>query len=79
MYTMKSAKVLLIIILFTGFLVINLVACDWQGSKAQNESTPQPAWEQAEDLRATFGAEMLHIQLTAIAENELAGQAHSNP
>ena len=76
---MKSARLLLIIFLFTGLLAINLVACDWQGSKAQNECTPQPAVKQVEDLRATYGAEMLHIQLTAMAENELVGQECSNP
>lgn len=76
---MKSAKLLLILILIIGMLTISLVACDWQENNSLLEGTPQPAWNKEQALRATYGAEMLQIQLTAIAENAMAGSQPATP
>jgi hypothetical protein len=65
---MKFAQLLLILVLVFGLLVFSLAACDWEEpGLAAAGSTPRPGHSQVYDLTATYGAEQLHIQLTALA------------
>jgi len=85
----KAAKLILILVIISSFLIFSLVACSWgdhSDSRGRSgESTPQPRGILADDLTATYGADQFHAQLTAIAEsraigkNQLSGGGEGNP
>jgi hypothetical protein len=65
---MKLAKICLILVLISGLLLLSLAACGWgEPGRTSLSGTPQPGGAQSYDLTATYGADMLHAQLTAIA------------
>jgi hypothetical protein len=79
----KAAKILLILAIVIGILSISLSACSWDEDHGATRSsifaTPRPGEADAYDLTATYGAEQLHVQLTAIADNQVMGRAAVAP
>jgi len=76
---MKTTKLLLILVVFLCLILFNVAACDWNGDGGNRvDSTPQPDSLQVYHLTATYGAGLLHAQLTALAGDQLAGKT-GNP
>jgi hypothetical protein len=74
MKTKKSARYLLLSLI----LIIVVLACICSvggGDKGGSGGSPQASPISGGDLTATFGAEMFHAQLTAIAEGTPTAQA----
>ncbi|MBP1692858.1 MAG: hypothetical protein H6Q37_741 [Chloroflexi bacterium] len=76
---MKTAKLCLILVIFFSLIIFSVTACDWNGDGGSPiEGTPQPEDLQGYHLTATYGASLLHVQLTAMANSKLAGDS-GNP
>jgi hypothetical protein len=75
-FVMKGARYA-VIILIVVWVFVSMAACIITGGGG-GSGTPAPAVVSGDDVTATYGADLFHEQLTAIARDRLATpEAHA--
>lgn len=73
---MKSARILFFALIIAAML-LSIVACISGGGGDGGGGTSQPEALRGEDATATYGADMFHLQLTAMARDQATPAAQA--